>query len=155
MYPCEICGLPRDGKSQYDNSGLPHDCIKELKAELQRLREHASIAVKQGEHWHRLAGAEFERGVVEGRAAQAMIELQGRDRFLSTLDQQLATLNRIGDLGRKLAQDIPRGTNPWADTLLDLADTAKALGIKFDEYPQLGRKSDLPVQRPHETRRHG
>lgn len=35
MYPCEQCGLPRDGKSAADNSG-PHNCIRMLK--LDRLR---------------------------------------------------------------------------------------------------------------------
>lgn len=29
MYPCAFCGLPRDGKSSFDNSG-PHDCRRAL-----------------------------------------------------------------------------------------------------------------------------
>jgi len=38
MYPCEHCGLFRDGKSRYNNSGMRHDCLSALKAEVERLR---------------------------------------------------------------------------------------------------------------------
>jgi hypothetical protein len=39
MYPCEKCGLPRDGKSQFDNSGQPHDCIGALQAKVERPKQ--------------------------------------------------------------------------------------------------------------------
>ncbi len=39
MYECEVCGLLRDGKSPYSNSGrIGHDCIGALKAQVERLR---------------------------------------------------------------------------------------------------------------------
>lgn len=46
MYPCEKCGLPRDGKNQFNNSGLQHNCIAALKAEIDRLQ--AFIATMPG-----------------------------------------------------------------------------------------------------------
>jgi len=46
MYPCEICGIPRDGKSRYDNSGSPHDCITAQKDEIERLRAELAAAAR-------------------------------------------------------------------------------------------------------------
>lgn len=54
MYPCERCDLPRDGRSRSNNSGLEHDCIRALKAEIIQLRgevtrlEHI-VAVLKGQ----------------------------------------------------------------------------------------------------------
>ena len=52
MYPCEHCGLPREGKSPFDNSG-PHDCIRELQTSNQialQNQENLAITVRRLSH---------------------------------------------------------------------------------------------------------
>ncbi len=42
MYLCEVCGLAREGKSQFDNAGT-HDCIFALKARIAELDARTNI----------------------------------------------------------------------------------------------------------------
>ena len=44
MYPCENCGLPKDGKSRFDNSGsMGHECIPELKSYIEHLKRDRNL----------------------------------------------------------------------------------------------------------------
>jgi len=64
--------MPRermDGSIEFSRREL--DELKKLKAEVERLKQHAH--------------AEYQRGLEEGRATQAILEIQGRERFLNEL----------------------------------------------------------------------
>jgi len=46
------------------------------------------LAPLQEEEKKKIADEAFERGVEEGRSCQAILELQGRDKFLASLQEQ-------------------------------------------------------------------
>jgi hypothetical protein len=58
-------------------------------AELTALREQLATAEKRAMAWESKVVSEYERGLEEGTSCQAILEIQGRERFMADYHDEL------------------------------------------------------------------
>ena len=105
MYPCEKCGLLRDGKSRFNNSGMAgHECLPALQTKIRRLEANLRMLCEATNRDP--TAPTYTEQIITDTTARTAKTFSGRIRALEEQVEQLQRENR--QLKRQAVEEFER-----------------------------------------------